>query len=116
MEKPPLRQADFRFRRIVSYERRGGSRTVRDGAIVHRRVGEPALLAGLLGLFFHLIGDRPGPRETDHEHRRNYWPCHREPIAVRRLSTETKAAFKTTEFVAYVAVLVGLLVARAAVA
>jgi hypothetical protein len=72
--------------------------------------------AGLLGLFFHLIGDRHGPRETDHEHRHNYWPCHREPIAVRRLSTETKAAFKTTEFVAYVAVLVGLLVARAAVA
>jgi hypothetical protein len=31
----------------------------------------------------------------------------------RRLSTETKAAFKTTEFVAYVAVLVGILVAGA---
>ena len=30
---------------------------------------------------------------------------------VRRLSTETKAAFKTTEFFAYVAVLFGLLVA-----
>ena len=29
----------------------------------------------------------------------------------RRLSTETKAAFKTTEFYAYVAVLVGLLIA-----
>ena len=31
----------------------------------------------------------------------------------RRLSTETKAAFKTTEFIAYVAVLVGLLIAGA---
>jgi hypothetical protein len=30
---------------------------------------------------------------------------------VRRLSTETKAAFKTTEFFAYVAVVVGLLIA-----
>ena len=29
----------------------------------------------------------------------------------RRLSTETKAAFKTTEFVAYVAVLIGILIA-----
>jgi hypothetical protein len=32
----------------------------------------------------------------------------------RRLSTETKAAFKTTEFMAYVVVLVGLLIAGAA--
>jgi hypothetical protein len=32
----------------------------------------------------------------------------------RRLSTETKSAFKTTEFVAYVAVLVGLMIAGAA--
>ena len=31
----------------------------------------------------------------------------------RRLSTETKAAFKTTEFIAYVAVLVGILIAGA---
>ena len=31
--------------------------------------------------------------------------------APRRLSTETKAAFKTTEFVAYIVVLVGILVA-----
>jgi len=31
--------------------------------------------------------------------------------AVRRLSTETKAAFKTTEFFAYLAVLAGILVA-----
>jgi hypothetical protein len=31
----------------------------------------------------------------------------------RRLSTETKSAFKTTEFVAYIAVLVGILVAGA---
>jgi hypothetical protein len=33
----------------------------------------------------------------------------------RRLSTETKAAFKTTEFFAYVAVLVGILIAGAVV-
>ena len=33
----------------------------------------------------------------------------------RRLSTETKAAFKTTEFFAYVAVLAGILVAGAIV-
>jgi hypothetical protein len=33
------------------------------------------------------------------------------PGALRRLSTETKAAFKTTEFYAFLAVLVGLLVA-----
>ena len=31
--------------------------------------------------------------------------------AVRRLSTETKASFKTTEFFAYLAVLAGILVA-----
>jgi hypothetical protein len=31
----------------------------------------------------------------------------------RRLSTETKSAFKTTEFVVYIAVLVGILVAGA---
>jgi hypothetical protein len=33
----------------------------------------------------------------------------------RRLSTETKAAFKTTEFFAYVVVLVGILIAGAVV-
>jgi hypothetical protein len=33
------------------------------------------------------------------------------PNRTRRLSTETKAAFKTTEFFAFVAVLVGILVA-----
>jgi hypothetical protein len=32
---------------------------------------------------------------------------------VRRLSTETKSAFKTTEFVAYVVVLAGILIAGA---
>src|SRR5947209_14543654 len=31
----------------------------------------------------------------------------------RRLATETKASFKTTEFIAYIAVLIGLLVAGA---
>ncbi|MEA2321207.1 MAG: hypothetical protein QOD81_1057 [Solirubrobacteraceae bacterium] len=34
---------------------------------------------------------------------------------VRRLSTETKAAFKTTEFFAFVAVLAGILIAGAIV-
>ena len=33
----------------------------------------------------------------------------------RRLSTETKAAFKTTEFFAFIAVLVGILIAAAVV-
>jgi hypothetical protein len=33
------------------------------------------------------------------------------PSRTRRLSTETKAAFKTTEFFAFVAVLVGILAA-----
>ena|SRR5687767_10933028 len=33
----------------------------------------------------------------------------------RRLSTETKAAFKTTEFVAYVGVLLGILIAGAVI-
>jgi hypothetical protein len=34
---------------------------------------------------------------------------------IRRMSTETKAAFKTTEFFAYIAVLVGILIAGAVV-
>jgi hypothetical protein len=38
---------------------------------------------------------------------------HRPVDAPRRLSTETKAAFKTTEFVAYVVVLIGILIAGA---
>ena len=33
------------------------------------------------------------------------------PRGIRRFATETKAAFKTTEFYAYVAVLVGLMIA-----
>jgi len=37
------------------------------------------------------------------------------PQRTRRLSTETKAAFKTTEFFAYIAVLVGILIAAAVV-
>ncbi len=37
----------------------------------------------------------------------------RSPSAGRRLSTETKQAFKTTEFVAYVVVLIALLIAGA---
>ena len=37
------------------------------------------------------------------------------PHRTRRLSTETKAAFKTTEFFAFIAVLVGVLVAAAVI-
>jgi hypothetical protein len=39
------------------------------------------------------------------------------PVAnhVRRLSTETKAAFKTTEFVAFLAVVAGILIAAAVI-
>jgi hypothetical protein len=37
------------------------------------------------------------------------------PHRSRRLSTETKAAFKTTEFFAYIAVLVGVLIAAAVI-
>jgi hypothetical protein len=40
---------------------------------------------------------------------------HAEPTPARRLATETKASFKTTEFFAYVAVLVGILIAAAVV-
>jgi hypothetical protein len=47
--------------------------------------------------------DRSGARLSDRTHR------------TRRLVTETKAAFKTTEFFAFVAVLVGILVAAAVV-
>ena len=37
------------------------------------------------------------------------------PIHTRRLSTETKAAFKTTEFFAFLAVLAGILIASAVI-
>ena len=36
-------------------------------------------------------------------------------VPARRLATETKASFKTTEFMAFVAVLVGILIAAAVV-
>jgi hypothetical protein len=39
----------------------------------------------------------------------------RRPRTTRRLVTETKAAFKTTEFFAFVAVLVGILISAAVV-
>jgi hypothetical protein len=39
----------------------------------------------------------------------------RAPRRIRRLSTETKAAFKTTEFFSYLAVLAGILIAGAIV-
>jgi hypothetical protein len=37
------------------------------------------------------------------------------PAATRRVSTETKASFKTTEFFAYLAIVVGLLIAGNAI-
>ena len=40
---------------------------------------------------------------------------HTEHNPVRRLATETKASFKTTEFIAFVVVLVGILIAAAVV-
>ena len=46
---------------------------------------------------------------------RNDSPISTPRSTARRLSTETKAAFKTTEFFAYVAVLVGILIAGAVV-
>ena len=46
---------------------------------------------------------------------RNDHPVVSTRSSVRRLSTETKAAFKTTEFFAFVAVLVGILIAGAVV-
>lgn len=52
----------------------------------------------------------PASRTTDREAGSN---VARTPS--RRVSTETKAAFKTTEFVAFVAVLVGILIAAALV-
>jgi hypothetical protein len=45
----------------------------------------------------------PRTANTEHNH-------------VRRLATETKAAFKTTEFFSYLVVLVGILIAAAIVA
>jgi hypothetical protein len=41
--------------------------------------------------------------------------AHRAPRHARRLSTETKAAFKTTEFFAFIAVLIGVLIAAAVI-
>jgi hypothetical protein len=40
---------------------------------------------------------------------------HTEPSRVRRLTTETKASFKTTEFFAYLVVLAGILIAAGVV-
>ena len=48
----------------------------------------------------------PGARDERTEHRSN-GRAH----TARRLVTETKASFKTTEFFAYLAVVVGLLIA-----
>jgi len=41
--------------------------------------------------------------------------AHNAPHRPRRLSTETKAAFRTTEFFAFIAVLVGVLIAAAVI-
>jgi hypothetical protein len=53
----------------------------------------------------------PRIRAEDHDTRGAVAP--RTPV--RRLSTETKAAFKTTEFFSYLAVLAGILIAGAVV-
>lgn len=41
--------------------------------------------------------------------------AHTAPSGLRRLSTETKSAFKTTEFYVYIAAVVGVLIASLAV-
>ena len=46
---------------------------------------------------------------TDTAHDRNHH------VAARRISTETKASFKTTELIAYVAAVLGVLIASALV-
>ena len=46
---------------------------------------------------------------TNHDH------AHDRHVAGRRISTETKASFKTTELVAYVAAVLGVLIASAVV-
>ena len=46
---------------------------------------------------------------TDTAHDRNHH------VAARRISTETKASFKTTELIAYVAAVLGVLIASAVV-
>ena len=50
---------------------------------------------------------------TDGRTERDRAPVHQNPA--RRLVTETKASFKTTEFFAFVAVLAGILIAAAMV-
>jgi hypothetical protein len=40
---------------------------------------------------------------------------HPDQHSVRRLATETKASFKTTEFIAYVAMVIGVLIAAGVV-
>jgi hypothetical protein len=41
--------------------------------------------------------------------------AHNAPHRTRRLSTETKAAFRTTEFFAFIGVLIGVLIAAAVI-
>jgi len=56
-----------------------------------------------------ITADPRADRHTDRDHT----PARQS--TVRRLSTETKAAFKTTEFFAFIMVLAGILVAAAVV-
>ena len=46
---------------------------------------------------------------------RDSWTDRKDRNPVRRLTTETKAAFKTTEFFAFLAVLAGILISAAVV-
>ena len=56
----------------------------------------------------------PAGREFDHPHGQPGASPRLDGVDHgRRLSTETKAAFKTTEFAAYVVVLIGILIAGA---
>ncbi|WKN48872.1 hypothetical protein [Nocardioides sp. Arc9.136] len=56
---------------------------------------------------------QPQPAWTQAEHARP--TSHPPGAAPRRISTETKASFKTTELIAYVAAVVGVLIASAVV-
>ena len=55
------------------------------------------------------MSTRTNETRTDRSTTRSLTAPHR----TRRLSTETKAAFKTTEFFAFIAVLIGVLIAAA---
>jgi hypothetical protein len=77
---------------------------------VFRRPHDGPDLINLQPLEFSMSAVRTPAREagTHHNGQNEHFP-------VRRLVTETKASFKTTEFIAFVVVLVGILIAAAVV-